>query len=366
MKAVIEMNVEMIQGLISNFSVLATCIFILIQISNKRLVIAKHDIKTKLLRGFSFGLVAIILMYFGIHVSPAVFIDLRSIAIVCASIMGGFYASIITSLMISLGRIFLFGGFTTAAVISSISAVTTGIVCGIIASFVKEYKKKWIYSLVFASILPSIVNFLLLGIKSLSITPFFLAIFLPCGVFTAYFIYYLDKLKLLFLKYEAEVAKDYLTGLFNYRSFDMEYNRKLQQADHKQNAFSVLLVDIDYFKKINDTYGHKVGDEVLKQFATVLVDSTGSFDTVFRIGGEEFAVLLEDYPHHSALLVAEKICKNVREYEFSSLDTSNIQVTASVGIASFPGIAKENLFEYADNALYKAKKEGRNKVVSCL
>ncbi|MBD0383618.1 sensor domain-containing diguanylate cyclase [Paenibacillus sedimenti] len=354
----------MVQGLISNFSILAASIFVLVQCFRRSLITSRHNYKTKLVLGLVFGLVAIMMMFFGIHVAPTVFIDLRSLAILCAAMMGGYYSSVLVGLIISAGRIFLFGGFTDAAIASSISAVLTGIICGLIAYYVNDYRKKWVCSLLVAALLPSVVIYSLMGKASLYITPVFLFIFLSSGALIAYFIHYLDKLKSLFLKYEAEVSRDYLTGLLNYRAFDTVFNEKLQQADYEQAELSVLLLDIDFFKKINDTYGHKTGDEVLKQFAAVLTDSTRPSDFVFRIGGEEFAILLEKCSHSQALIMAEKLRLNTHQRTFHLPVAPSLHITASIGVATFPEVAGENLLEYADNALYGAKKGGRNKVVS--
>lgn len=240
----------MVQGLISNFSILAASVFVIVQGSRKSLLTSRHDYKTKLLIGLAFGLVAIMMMFFGIRVSLEMFIDLYYLTIVCAAMTGGLPSSILVSQIISAGHIFLFGGFTVAAVTSSISVVATGIGCGLIAYYFKDYRKKWGCALVYTALLPSIVNDVLLGTFSFSVTPIFLATFLLGGVLIAYLIHYLDKLKSLFLKYEEEVMRDYLTGLFKNRSFDSVFNDKLQQAEHLQEELSVLLLDIDFLRKL--------------------------------------------------------------------------------------------------------------------
>ncbi|WP_373229168.1 GGDEF domain-containing protein [Cohnella sp.] len=328
------------------------------------MITSRNTGQTTLVIGVIFGLIGIVQMLFSIEVSPTVIMDLRSIAIVSAAVIGGWHSSVLASLIIALGRVLLFGGFTTAAELSSISAVATGIGCGIIVHYFEEYRKKWIFLLAYSALLPAIVVYLLLQEKSPLVIFTFLPVYLISGAIIAYAIYYLDLSKSLYLKYEAEAGTDYLTGLLNYRTFDSEFNRMLQQAEHKQESFSVLLIDIDYFKQINDSYGHKMGDEVLKQFAAVLTDSKGYFNNVFRIGGEEFAVLLDACPHGQALMVADKIGKKTRECKFSLSDKTSIPITASIGVATFPEVTKENLLEYADSALYRAKKTGRNKVVS--
>ncbi len=352
------------RDLIANFALLTTTIFIIIQVTKKKLITSQRNGKTKLVIGAVFGLIGIIQMLFSIEVSPTVIMDLRSIAIVCAVMIGGWQSSVMTSLLISSGRILLFGGLTAAAALSSISAVATGVGCGIIVHYITEYRKKWIFLLAYSALLPTLVVYLLLRENSPSVIFAFLPVYLISGAIMAYVIHYVDRTKSLFLKYESEVGKDYLTGLLNYRSFDSDFNHKLQQAERNQESLSVLLIDIDYFKKINDSYGHKSGDEVLKQIAAVLTDSTGDFNTVFRIGGEEFAVLLDACPHGQALMIADKICRKMRDCKLILSDLTSFPITASIGVATFPDVTKENLLEYADSALYRAKKTGRNKVVS--
>lgn len=102
----------------------------------------------------------------------------------------------------------------------------------------------------------------------------------------------------------------------------------------------------------------------MKQFGAVLKDSIPSSDTLFRIGGEEFAILLENCPCAQALMAAEQLRKNIHQRTFYLPAAADLQISASIGVATFPQIARENLLECADNALYKAKKTGRNKVVS--
>ncbi|MFC5471716.1 GGDEF domain-containing protein [Cohnella suwonensis] len=320
--------------------------------------------KSKLVIGGIFGLLGIVQMLISIRVSPTVIMDLRSLAVVCAAIFGGLHASVLASLIIAAGRILLFGGLTEAAALSSISITITGIGCGLIVRYVRDYRKAWVYLLTFSAVLPAIVVYLLLREKSIEVIPVFLPVYLVGGVIIAYVIHYLDKTKSLFLKYEKEATKDHLTGLMNVRSFDIRFNDAVGHAAAAQSSLSVLLIDIDFFKKVNDTYGHQAGDEVLKQFAAVLVDYAGAEHAVYRKGGEEFIVILEKCPRAHARKMAEAICEGVRGFAFQLPDRTRLQVTASIGVATYPDIGRESLLESADNALYEAKRTGRNRVVS--
>jgi len=154
---------------------------------------------------------------------------------------------------------------------------------------------------------------------------------------------------------------DQLTGLYNRRSFDSFFEKELARSNRYGNHLSVVLVDIDHFKKVNDTYGHPVGDKVLKALAQILQDSIRSSDFACRWGGEEFALLMPETNLEAARDKAESVRQAVAEYLFPKVG----QLTVSFGV-SYPDkdeFAKD-FFERVDRALYKAKDEGRNRVVA--
>jgi len=157
---------------------------------------------------------------------------------------------------------------------------------------------------------------------------------------------------------------DSLTGLFNRRQLmevlEIEGRRNLRH----QRPFSVLMLDVDRFKKLNDTYGHLAGDEVLKKLAWILKQETRDVDHAARYGGEEFLIMLPDTNIDGASEVGERIRARI-EREKYAFDGKEMKVTASIGIACCPveGGAAEALIARADKALYKAKRGGRNRVV---
>ncbi|WP_246938715.1 GGDEF domain-containing protein [Bacillus pinisoli] len=131
------------------------------------------------------------------------------------------------------------------------------------------------------------------------------------------------------LKDSAE--RDFLTGLNNVRQFDSIWNTHVTNAKERKERLSILLIDIDHFKNINDTYGHPVGDLVLKELGNVLKQTTRSFDTVSRNGGEEFSVILPDCPNKQAVEIAERIRIAVAKHEFEISSTEKINITVSIG-----------------------------------
>jgi len=154
---------------------------------------------------------------------------------------------------------------------------------------------------------------------------------------------------------------DGLTGLINHRHFQEKAEAEFARAGRYNEPLSVLLFDIDHFKKVNDTYGHPVGDAVLKKVAAILRETVRTSDIAARYGGEEFVALLTNTDHEGAKKMAERIRSSVEKGRYV-LDGKNIPITISVGSASFPpdGKEKKELIEKADQALYWAKGHGRN------
>jgi diguanylate cyclase (GGDEF)-like protein len=169
---------------------------------------------------------------------------------------------------------------------------------------------------------------------------------------------------MMYKKMETMATTDGLTGLTNHRTFQERFANLLERsARHGQKA-AMLLLDIDHFKRVNDTYGHPVGDEVIRQVAKVLARAVRVIDIPARYGGEEFAVVLESTDLAGAVTLAERIRDDVSKIEVAT-DKGSLKVTTSIGVAGFPDDAREQpaLIEYADQALYQAKQGGRNRVV---
>jgi diguanylate cyclase (GGDEF)-like protein len=158
---------------------------------------------------------------------------------------------------------------------------------------------------------------------------------------------------------------DPLTGLYNRRQFEELMNTEILLSLRHGDANSLLAIDIDHFKRINDTFGHKAGDAVLRRLADLLVENVRRSDMVCRVGGEEFVVCLKRTPESQAMNVAEKLRKAIADANFY-VDEDRIAVTISIGIASVPSATPaqraEELFEQADKALYYSKEHGRNRV----
>ncbi|WP_076414789.1 diguanylate cyclase [Shewanella sp. UCD-KL12] len=154
---------------------------------------------------------------------------------------------------------------------------------------------------------------------------------------------------------------DYLTGVYNRRYFFGLFEEQLNQINQKQGVLSVALLDIDFFKKVNDTYGHDVGDEVLVEFSARLKHFFGQHFTVSRFGGEEFTVAFKGLSEEKAFALMDKFRSQL---EMTPIETSKgeLFITVSTGIASLADDSLDELIQRADKALYDAKESGRNLV----
>ncbi|MBN2406390.1 MAG: GGDEF domain-containing protein [Elusimicrobia bacterium] len=156
---------------------------------------------------------------------------------------------------------------------------------------------------------------------------------------------------------------DPLTGLYIQKFFKERLGEEIKRSYRSEQTFSLIMADLDRFKQVNDTYGHPVGDVVLREVALGIQKNIRETDMVCRYGGEEFAFLLLKTPKKRGIEIAEKIRKIIQEHKVEN-NNHKISVTISMGVSNYPedGSTTEQLIEKADEALYRAKEEGRNKV----
>ncbi|MFC1474405.1 diguanylate cyclase [bacterium] len=157
---------------------------------------------------------------------------------------------------------------------------------------------------------------------------------------------------------------DGLTGLYNHRYFQEQLEKEYSRARRFNLSLAMIMLDLDNFKDINDTYGHQQGDIILKDIAILMRRTVRDIDLVARYGGEEFAVILPETPKKNAVVVAERIREIIEEHDFIN-ESKRLEVRASLGVSGHPDDDIENrldLIAKADEALYKAKREGRNRV----
>ena len=166
------------------------------------------------------------------------------------------------------------------------------------------------------------------------------------------------------------IAHDELTGLLTSKSFFSELRREAARAEVESRPFCVLMMDLDHFKVVNDTYGHLVGSNTLEETGRIIKESLRAGDVASRFGGEEFAAFLLDANYAQGLVAAERVRAAMANHHFSASRKASPEtelthrVTISVGVAAFPDDATDpiHLVELADSALYRAKRSGRNRV----
>ncbi len=157
---------------------------------------------------------------------------------------------------------------------------------------------------------------------------------------------------------------DGLTGLYNHRYFQEQMTSALEHSKRYETEFSLIIIDIDYFKKFNDNYGHQCGDRVLRLVAQTLKKNVRATDIVCRYGGEEMSIILPNIGYNDAIFTAQKLCKMVSEKEVHTNNDKTANVTISLGVATYPKDAQttQDLIKIADERLYHAKENGRNQV----
>ncbi|WP_277586908.1 diguanylate cyclase [Psychrobacillus antarcticus] len=354
----------MLIDFIINFCILFTfAILIYIPFQNRLNVYIPSTRYNPIIVGILSGLTGCLLMLTSINISDLVILDGRMAVIALSGVLGGPLAPILSGTIIGVFRIFMYG-YSTSALIAGSTTIIAGLVIGI-----WSWKKRMTfqnvssyfgYSIVQTSIVLgilgnwklegwlAIISFILYSILSFSI------IFVVLKQLNNLF----EKIK----QIEEISVTDYLTGLNNNRKFQ-EYTQNLLS---KNEVFSLLLLDIDFFKKVNDTYGHPVGDEVLKELALRIKDTSKPFrGIVSRNGGEEFSVLLSDTTDEKSLEIANLIRQAIEKKHFQISSGEKLQITISGGISTFPqnAVTFHELYKLADEALYLAKTSGRNKVV---
>jgi diguanylate cyclase (GGDEF)-like protein len=166
----------------------------------------------------------------------------------------------------------------------------------------------------------------------------------------------------MFEEMERRASTDFLTGLPNHRFFDTTLNTELSRAQRYSRPLSLLMIDLDYLKEVNDRYGHQNGDHVIRVVGETIRRTCREVDFAARYGGEEYMVILPDTSLAGAVQVAERMREKIAEVDFPGMGN----ITASIGVSNFPlnAIGRDDLIQLADQALYVAKSNGRNRVSS--
>ncbi len=165
------------------------------------------------------------------------------------------------------------------------------------------------------------------------------------------------------LSLEEDLKKDHLTNTYNRLALGQFLKQSWMMAQKEGTPFCLAFIDIDDFKKINDEYGHDIGDQVLKEMAATIKRAIRDKDHLIRYGGEEFVLILNNTSKKQAIVPLERIRKNIEQTEFTE---KKLHITVSIGVASYPedrALEPEELINFADVAMYEAKKRGKNQIV---
>lgn len=348
-----------------NVCALITFISLGNQILINKEITPSSPLNLRLFFSFMSGMLGIILMIYSVQVLPDVIIDFRCIAIILSATYCGMGSAIITALIIGLFRL-LYAGISYPSIVGSITALIIGISCGLISKRTMSIAKHWLYmssiSLIFFSMsLYFLINNELILIKSMmayGITSSMVS------TIVFFYVKYINIIRYAYRRYQLDSSTDYRTGLNNVRQFDIELNKIISRIT-ETSLIAMIYIDIDFFKKVNDTYGHQNGDKVLEDLGRILLSASSNSDIVSRNGGEEFSVLMTDCPRDKVLEVAERIRKIVQEHKFYLIDGQVINITVSLGVVIYPDTVNDinMIVEKADVALYQAKLTGRNRVV---
>lgn len=320
----------------------------------------------RVLTGVFCGVLGVFLIIYSVPIDEAhTLIDLRVYAVMIASFVGGLIPMIISGIIIAIFRILLYEDQSPYIVII-VQLVSFIISFYIIDKFVKIEWKRWMFKIIISLFVIIVTYYYVLkNIEDALIT---LSLFSSFVIFTGILEYFLlEYVKIsndLYRKYKMDSTKDFLTGLTNTRQFDKVMNLAFDRVQQNKESLTCMMIDIDFFKKVNDTYGHAIGDLVLKELAEVIIKCVRTTDVIARVGGEEFCALLFNCAKEQSFEIALGINKAVQEHQFPIGDNQYINITVSVGVSIYPEMTTklDTLKELADTALYQAKRSGRNRI----
>ncbi|MBM7577801.1 diguanylate cyclase [Jeotgalibacillus terrae] len=353
----------MLRDFIINISIMISFTFVWHQLFKRNQLKLQSGLSLKVIDGLIAGVFGVLLMNFSFTINDITILDLRHVAIAMVAFYGGFIPAMIASGVVIAGRYMIDVNYSSHVALFMILAIGLG--TGLIGQYVKwGVWKKWTLLLVYAHS----IFFIAFWIVSDSIVEvagaalFHAVMAIGGGYFVLYFARYIRKATDTFYEIQENARKDPLTELFNVRSFDHYYNHYMNEYIETGNPVGLIMLDIDYFKQINDTFGHSAGDEVLKEVAIRLRELTGHQGIISRNGGEEFTVLLPDINKQELKKLAEKVRRGIDDHTFKLKDGTALHLTVSSGVSHTHADLKEELFESADSALYIAKQAGRNQV----
>ncbi len=352
----------MYRDIITNLSLIIATVSILGHIFKNKPM--KEKVQTKIVGGVFMGILGSILFALSTPISDFFIVEFHIYTLMISSIYGGTISLIVSVILISLSR-FLILEFQETTYINFIllSLIIPYIYLG---KKKVSILKKFIYMSLTHIFLTFI--FLILFSKNLTSTLDIMSNYIFVSFISTFILYFCLKIISQSNKEYREKKKlsekDYLTGLNNVRHFNEIWEGCIRRTKKDIKELSLLLIDVDYFKNVNDKYGHSVGDKVLKEIGDILIKSTRDTDFVSRNGGEEFSIILPNCSREKAIEIGERIRSVVENYNFLVSNKESLNITISIGVATYPYTTSnlEEIIKLADKNLYQAKNNGRNQV----
>ncbi len=349
--------------MIANLSIISMMSYVVIKLIPNEInyTLGKHQ-KTLIL--LFAGFTSFLLMLFSVNLQQHIRIDLRHTIIILLVYYFGPSFSIPITILVSLLR--LYWGVNPASILSAIAYIAIGILLPILLKYLPLYFNKYMTMILFNTIFVVSSAFNTLYITkdfflSVSILLLFFFTSTVVLVIVTFFVEDMIQSRRMYLNEKEYATLDFLTGLLNMREFNKQW--QIIQMNQNVSNTAFLILDIDHFKQINDIYGHTNGNLVLQQLAIILRINAPDNQHIYRVGGEEFCLILNDLSPNELDQLSEKIREDVASKPFQLEDDQVVDVTISIGVASTKNKDLKNLFRLADRCLYLAKDQGRNKVV---
>lgn len=354
----------MYKDIVVNGTLIIAFLFLVGQIFKDTGITTESSAKLRIINGVLFGFLGVSLMIFSLHLADNIIIDMRFIALSISAITGGWLSVIITSLMMIITRLMM-NGINENSIIAVTILILLTIITPILTKIgIARIKKYWIMISI-SLFLFQIALYIMYGHNNMFyyISILYSASFLVTAYFSLLVYDFIRRSNELYRRYKEESQVDFLTGVYNHRQFN-EFLDEITMIKENPENLSILAIDIDHFKIVNDTYGHPEGDLILAKLGKILKSTTRKFDIVGRTGGEEFTIMLLDCTNHRALEIAERIRSTVENETFPISSGKQLHITISIGISNYPETTDDTnlLIKQADIALYAAKKSGRNRV----
>ena len=324
-----------------------------------------YSIKTSSLIIISMVIESITLMHFSIPVEQNLSLDFGLIPIIIASVYVGVMPAVFATITVMIVKISMHG-FSAQLGYTFFSMIIAAIFCDAVSRLKIGFIRK--STLIFIGVTASANITTLVLIRRMDVTVstvlYFAIITLLLYISIYKGINHICASNNDLIKLKEEANRDFLTGLYNSRFYNSALEDFSLLLREKKEIFSLIYVDIDNFKEINDKYGHAIGDYVIREISSVLSKGCRKLDIVSRIGGDEFTALLPNCPEEKASEVAERIRKKINTHRFIVNKGQVITVTASIGVKSCTNSQKsiDEIKEEVDKALYRAKRCGRNTV----